>query len=265
MEMILEAEMGQGWLVETFKSVYKNVPGDHNILKCFALIKKDGGDDPNHTALIIVRMFIQNSDRAKKDQKYIFGVRFYGFGDLATIDLISLDTGWHRDIVQEHAQKMNWILPELQSRDQLRQAYAIPLIAVGAHLNINDLGMIEPFSSSGDLGVNSLGVDVNEIVKHFLFTSHCSVENSHKGHDWITDLLDFMLCNKLRRDFYERFVAHHIAGGFTGQNFGGLLTMKVLDRSLEEDQDFFSLFFEELTDGLANKCMVIGAMHGMKK
>lgn len=265
MEIIRSEDLENGWPMQSFQEAYQNVAGE-KILKCFAITKGDESGDPDRTSVIFVRLFVDNGERAKKDQKYIVGLRFYSFGDMATVDIISLDKPNHRDIVKEHAEKMNWLLPGLTERDAFQQSYSMPILAVGAHLRVSAEGSITPFDSSCDFGNNLLGLDASEVVRQIAFLCELNSKEDKKGNDFLEGLLAFMLQNKKRPDFYESFVEHYAASKPTGQNYGGLLTMKMLDRSLEEGSDnFLKLLVEEVTDGFAKRCLLIGAAQIMKE
>ncbi|MDP1884454.1 MAG: hypothetical protein Q8L10_03720 [Candidatus Moranbacteria bacterium] len=265
MEILEGVELVDCWPIKSFRDAYEDL-AKRNITRCFAIAKGDGSDDPDGTSLVFVRLFVENGERAKKDQKYIVGLRFYSFGDMATIDIISLDKPNHRDIVKEHAKRMNWLLPGLTGIDAFQEAYSMPIFAVGAHLRIASETELIPFDNSGDFGNRLLGLDVNEVVKQVSSLCDLSKEKSEQGESMLEGVLEFMLQNKKKQDFYELLVEHYISGKPTGQNFGSLLTMKVFDRSFEEgNDDFMKLLVEELTDGFAKRCVLIGAVHRMEK
>ena len=265
MEILEGVEIVDCWPIQSFRDAYQDL-AKRNITRCFAIAKGDGSDNPDGTSLLFVRLFIENGERAKKDQKYIVGLRFYSFGDMATIDIISLDKPNHRDIVKEHAKRMNWLLPGLTGVDAFQEAYSMPIFAVGAHLQVIAEGELVSFDNSGDFGNNLLGIDVNEVVKQVAFLCGLNKTESEQGENLLGGVLDFMLQNKKKQDFYELLVEHYISGKPTGQNFGSLLTMKVFDRSLEEgSDDLMKLLVEELTDGFAKRCLLIGAVNRMKK
>lgn len=264
MEILSNGELVGSWPITSFEDAYREVAGK-NIMESFAIIHSDGSDDPDKTSVLFVRLFIENGMRAKKDQKYIVGLRFYNFGDMATIDIISMDRSNHRDIVMEHGYRMDWVPLNNMSDDAFQMTYSMPLITVGAHLRVDSVGNIIPSHSSGDFGKKLLGTDVNALVRQLAFFCSLYKEQDVHGEILIKSILRVMLHNKGKIDFYELLVERYIAGTFTGQNYGSILSMKVVDRLItEERDDLLKIFIEEVNCGFARKCMLIGIANRMK-
>lgn len=252
------------WPVKDFSDAY-NISGA--TVNTAAIVSEHASSDPDKTSLIILRFFIKRGEKVKKDQKYIVGLRFYSFGDMATIDLISLDLPWHRDIVHEHAVRMNWsyqLDSELKKVDAFKETYSLPIVVVGAHLKVASDDSVSFFSSSGDFTENLFGCDVNELAGQIAFILGLNKEGSKKGKEFLEGLLAFLQRNGLREDFYENVVEQYVGSSkFTGQNFAGLITMKVADRQIKENGNPIRILVEEITDGFAKKAMVIAAAQKM--
>ncbi len=265
MEIITDkAFLENAWPIVSFCNTYGS-KSERDTCRCAVIAKSGEAGDPDETALIFLRLFIENGERAKKDQKYIIGLRFYSFGDMASVDIVSLDKGYHRDIVHEHATRMDWLFPEAPKVDAFLESYSIPMVAAGAYLQVTADNIVTFSGQSSDFSGKLFGWDVNEIARQAAFICGTSTESSNVGKEFLQELVDFLLENKLKKDFYEKFVENFIAGRFTGQNFGGLLTMKVLDRALKEKKDILQLLVEEVTDGFAKKSMIISVAQKMKE
>jgi hypothetical protein len=261
--MINDPEIESYWPISSFRETYQQVAGK-NICKCLAITEDNGRIDPE-AIVVIVRLFIENGERARKDQKYVVCLRFYNFGEMATLDIISQDKPNHRDILKDHAIRMNWLSPELSTgANAFAESFKMPAIAVGAHLRVGDSNAIVPFGDSGDFGNNLFGFGANDVTEHI--ATLCSLgKNNANGLQFVKTLTTFMLQNKERDNFYELFVKHCVASKMSSQNYAGLLMMKVLDRTVRESSNnLLSILVDELTGEFGGSCIVIGAAHNMK-
>lgn len=248
--MITGEELENDWPAKTFEDAYKDMP-EGSLCECFALAEGER-EDPDRASLIVVRLFIEGECLRK--QKYIAGLRFYNFGDMATIDIVSLDKHSHSSIAEKHALRMDWQVDSFG--DFFLSTYQIPMFIAGGLLEA-DKGNFNFEGSSADYGKNFFGTEVNDVARQLFFLSGLCDAGSKQGMVFIENLLQFMLRNKLRPDFYETFVGQYVSARFTGQNFGSLLTMKVLDRSVsEKNNNLLGLFAEEITGGFANKALL---------
>jgi len=220
-------------------------------------------------------MFIENGARAKNGQKYIVGINFYGKGDMVTIDVISLDMGFHKDICFEHLTRSGW--PSFSSVtnekvDKLGETDRSPLLFVGGHLKVLEGNKVNFHGESSDYGSNILYSDGNAIAAYV--ASVCSVDvgqgDVKKGDEFIKELLEFLLKNKLKPDFYELLVEHTLdktpqRKSFTSQHIGALMAMKVIDRSREENADPVQIMIEEVCGGgLARHFMLASVVKRLK-
>ncbi|MFZ2187937.1 MAG: hypothetical protein WAV73_00025 [Candidatus Moraniibacteriota bacterium] len=261
--MINDPEIESYWPISSFRETYQQMAGK-NICECLA-ITEDNGRIDLEAIVVIVRLFIENGERAKNDQKYIVALRFYNFGEMATLDIISQDKSNHRDILKDHATRMNWLSPELSTgADAFMESFKIPAIAVGAHLRVDDSNVVVPFGDSGDFGNNLIGFSANDVAGHI--AALCSLgKNNVNGLQFIKALTTFMLQNKERGNFYELFVEYCVASKMSPQNYAGLLMMKVLDRTVREgSNNRLAILVDELTGEFGGSCIVIGAVHNMK-
>lgn len=262
MELISGKELENSWPFESFKEAYQDM-AIKSISKCFAIVKGDGSTDPDKTALVFIRLFIEKGFKARRDQKYIAGLRFYGFGDMATLDIISLSEQNHRDIAREHAKRLDWLISGLRSHKTVSELYNIPILITGAHLKVNKDDAITTFGNSGDFGNHIFGTNINKLVDYVL---SYSLEGSKLGNSFMEEILSFMIKNKRKQDFYEKLIKHYIMTMMSrkvGQNIGSLLTMKVMDRALKEGKNPSQLVIEEL-EGFVQEVMATYVSQKMK-
>ncbi len=238
------------WPIETFNENYKEEGIKSSSIATIFDVKF-----PDKTGLVILRSFIQKSERAKTDQKYIIGLRFYSFGDMATIDLISLDKEYHREICYDHLKRMNFPLwgEKMERVDYYEETTRSPFIFAGGHLKILEDDSIKFFGDSGDYSGKLLFSCSNSIARFIASNSMInSIGEKKAGQNFIEHILKFMFENKLKREFYQNFVADIFQKdeiNLNSQNVGALIAMKVLDRYLMEEGDIFNLMFEEISGG----------------
>ena len=269
------SDIGEFWTVASFLEAYQQT---NALIGCsIASISADPGNpDPDKIALITCRTFIENGVRAKDDQKYVVGIRFYTHGDMATIDVISLDKGFHKDICFEHLKRMGWPLLDKEtgkSVDKLQETAVSAFLFVGGHLEVENDTHVNFFGSSGDYGDNIFFSDSNAIAAYV--ASICGIElgtgDKEKGEAFIQELLEFMLKHKTQKDFYEQLVqevCEKTPGkpSFTAQHIGALITMKVMDRVIAEEKDVTQMMIEEIAcGGLSRYIMLSSVVKRMKE
>jgi len=227
---------------------------------------------PEKTALIVIRTFIERGRNIEGGQKYVLGIHFCSFGDMAIIDVISLDHPYHRDMVYEHVQKFNWpVLSETfqQTGDKLSETTRCPFVFVGGYLRVDENNNINLSGASSDYTKNVFFSDSNDIVNFIIsniagFTT--TGGNQEKGALLIRQLLEIMFEHRQQPDFYEQLVEavnqnpKLYGGAFTSQHIGGLMMMKVQDRLILEkgNKDFLQLAIDEMTGGLGRYILVSG-------
>ncbi len=203
------------------------------------------------------RIFIEKSQRAKTDQKFVVGINFSNFGDMAMIDIVSLDEGFHKDICFEHLTRMKWVMLNEWGLtvDKLDETSRVPFAYVGSHLKITEEGAVALSGTSGDYGDNIFFSDANSIAAYALAACDISlVEGDIKeGGRFVKDILEIMVKHKLKKDFYEKLIdeisAKNPGRKFTSQHIGALLAMKTNDRVIAGG-DLFSVLTEEMTSGI---------------
>ena len=218
---------------------------------------------PERTGMIILRTFIEKSKRAKTDQKYVIGLRFYSFGDMVTIDLISLDRDFHREICFDHLQRMNFPMwgEHMENVDHFAETTRAPFILAGGHLRVLDDNSVEFFGGSGDYTGKLLLSDSNSLASYIsLVSGITSSEEIEPGKGFINHLLKFIFENKLKKEFYQNLIAdlylQKDEAFLNSQNIGALITMEVLDRHLAGNDNIIGLMVEEYTRGLASEVML---------
>lgn len=259
MEIITDMTGIEGlWAVDEFLDAYRTEAKD-GLVACALAVEGGETGSPYETAIAVIRVAIQKSTRAMSDQKFVVGLSFYGFGDMMTIDVVSLDEEFHRDAIFEHSTRLNYIMPHTAAIDKLTLPYHIPFVYGGAHLKV-DGNYIETFGGSGDYGAAIFNSNAATIAD-FAFKA-CGLTDSvdtSAGMNFIQSLLDFMLANKRKANFYEEFVESQIMNGtkIASHQFGGLLAMKASDRVKNGEGDILQMLVDELTGGLTKSCFAL--------
>lgn len=248
------------WTATAFNEVYP----EKGLKGCAIVVDSDSSGEPDKTALITVRIFIENGNRVKTEaQKYVVGIRFYSFGDMATIDIISLDRGYHKNIAAEHLKRMNW--QTFGNGDDFGKTYQAPFVFVGGLLTAKE-DQVGFFGESMDMGKNIFVGNGNSIAAYAASICGIAVKDGDKaeGELLVKKLLQFMKENKMKQDFYEQFISFvqssnpdpDFIKSFTGQHMGALITMKATDRSITENADIITMMTQELVDGLGKYALV---------
>lgn len=238
-------------VISNFRQVYNDKTGT---LK-YAILS-DGDGNPNSTALMVIRMFIEEKT---KTHKYVMGTRFFSFGDMAVLDVISLDLPNHRDIIAEHARRFGFVLPEKSGGDQ---SHTFPWAFVGGFVD-----GLKFTGSSGDFGDNFFGWSSNDVTNSTIGLIN---EKNKRPDDFFVNMLTFMKLHKIKRNFYEglyAFLLDHAPAGKSlhPQHLGALLTMKVLDRVILDKVNYIQALVEEVSDGLGKSIMMENVIKSMKK
>ncbi len=259
--LIKSPELDGLWPVDVFKKAYQK---ESNIQAC-NLISYYDESDLSKAAIIITRVFIEKSLRVREGQKYIIGIRFYSFGDLATIDIISLDKDYHREICCEHLRKMNWPLWNDSMEQKIgdyNETFLAPFLFVGGHLKLDD-NNLENFGSSGDYGDKIFFTDSNSVFNYLLSIAGLKSfsEKDDSGKNFIKKILEIMYKHKLKKSFYENLIKDIYFGTeknstLNSQQINSLVTMKVLDRYLLGGGDFLKIRIEELGGGIGQAVML---------
>ncbi len=263
------------WPVASFLEAYKQV---NALTACTiaSISAESGNSDPDKVAMIICRTLIENGARAQNDQKYIVGIRFYSYGDMATIDVISLDKAYHKDICFEHLTRLGW--PSFdeqtgQSVNKFDETVRSPFLFVGGHLKVKNGTHVDFTGASQDYGDNILFSDANAIAAYAASISgiEIGIGDKEKGKAFVQSMLEFMLIQKTKKDFYEQLVQEVSEKtpwkkSFTAQHMGALIAMKVLDRSIAEGKSTIPILIEELSGGgLARHLLLTGVVKNIKE
>ena len=246
-------EFTSDWPYALFKKAYEDLK-EGSVLKCATIIHSES--EPDNVAPIVVRIFIQNGAQMKGCQKYIIGLRFFNFGEMATLDIISLKQPNHKSIVMEHARRMGWSRSEHLQDENYRESYLVPMIASGASLKVTPDGKLIPSSESMDYKGRLFDYNINDITGRIAYYCNMGEETSSVDSDFLSKLVDFMHANKGHELFYERLIEHFPPRQITGQNISAIVLMKVVDRSIKEpDTNVIKLHTHEMTDGFAKKLL----------
>lgn len=264
----LGKEYAEAWPIKTFNENYSDKRG---IRKSFVLSVVDY-EFPERVAPIIVRMFIENRTKAKTDQKYIIGLRFYSFGEMATIDLISLENDYHREICYEHLKRMNSPLwsNNLEVIDHYSETTRAPFMFAGGHLRVLDDTSINFFSDSGDYGKSLFFSNCNSLANYIMTLSGSKyLEQDFSGEMFVKFLLEFMYKHKQDRSFYSKLIAELFTqenlADITNQQIGAFMAMKAWDRYLEGDGDMLQLMIDEISGGLSRDIMLQGVARKIRE
>jgi len=248
------------WPINSFIEAYNKHPKADSALKGCSLValSTDAGD-PDKTAIINLRLFIENSERAKNNQKYILGLKFYNFGNLATLDLISLNENYHQEIAGKHLTMLDFpMLSEYSNKlvKNFQDDTLAPILFAGGHLKINSEKRIE-FLGSNKYYENSMFFTDSNSIGEFIVRAcklgRCDNAFSY-GKDFIGRILEFMLVHKSQPEFYEQFIQYVMRyfldpSIFNAQQLNAFLMMKAVDRFCNEDKSPTEIMVEELTGG----------------
>ena len=221
-------------------------------------------------AVIAMSAAIQNGPTSHADQKFVVAIGFAGWGKIAFVDLFSTEAAGHKDMVRQYGGIMGWQQPEFEEGNLFAGTYSLPVLVAGGHLKVTG-PEVSLFSSSGDFGEIALGVDVRQLGA---VAARCSglqaPQDTAEAERFLEDLAHLMLEHGGKPDFYERTFDWWLTRlerlKITGQNLGGLLTMKVLDRVLAEGGEYAATLVEELSGGgIGSYFFVKGVSEGLSR
>jgi hypothetical protein len=257
--------------VDAFNKMYP----EQSSIKGYALASLSDDQNPEKVAVVLMRTFIENGNCAKEDQKYVVGIRFHFFGDMATIDVISLDKGYHKEICYDHLRRMGWpSWSEEMNRpvNHFDETTRAPFLFIGGHLQVKEKE-VNFFGSSGDYGDKVLFSDGNSIAAYASSVSGIELGIGKKeiGGSFVKEILQIMYKHKLKSNFYEELVQDLFQRSsdenltLTSQHVGSLITMKVSDRMISEGKDMLTLTVDEVCGGsLGRAIMLFGVARKMR-
>jgi hypothetical protein len=212
------------------------------------------GDDPNK-GLITLRSYIKDTKQLQESsQKFIIAIRFYLFGDMATIDVISLPKAYHKNIFAEHVKNMDWTYGQNESADSDKNYHA-PFMCIGGHISLDRNHELEPHGASYDYGNDFCGSIAEDIAAYVLTACGLDVASGdvEKGAKCIHNIMNLMEAYKQQADFYERFLDHRTdLIGHTKihpQAMSALTHMKAWDTSQAENIDLMVALAREISGG----------------
>jgi hypothetical protein len=199
---------------------------------------------------------------------------------MVTIDVISLDKGFHREICYDHMKRMGWQSWNEQVGKQVNEfneTLQAPIMFTGGHLKIGQGNHVDFFDSSGDYGNYSFFTDTNAIAAYAASVSgiELGIGDKESGEVFVRELLQFMLENKLKKDFYELLIKEvnmkEVSDSkisnrlFTAQQIGSLINMKVEDRVIEEGgSNFLQIMVDEMQN-VGRMIMLAGVARRIRK
>lgn len=262
MEIIRTGYWKEFDLMKVFEKAYAAIQGDNVLV--YSVLGKLEEDKMEEAGIILLRCFIQKGEEILNGQKYILGVRFVNYGDMAIMDLVSVQNKSHRDIAYEHAKEMHWLLDlTAKPHDRFMSTYNVPVVYAGGHVKATADGQLSFFGSSSDYTNQILGEDTNCIARFISFA--CNIESAtretEESANFFDNLLGLMLRYKGQKSFYENMVQYYIHTNLTAQHIGALVTMKSLDRALAEAKNVINMLVEEVVnpEGLAKFILIAGA------
>lgn len=213
------------------------------------------GDNPEK-GLITLRSHVENNYRlTEASQKFIIAIRFYSFGDMATIDVVSLSKRYHKNIFSGHMKNLNWSYGQSLPKDIDKNIHT-PYICIGGHMSLDQNGKLQPYGASTDYGNDFCGSIAEDIAAYVLTACglQVSMGNAEKGAECIQNLMDLMELHKQTPDFYERFIDQRTdlisKTDIHPQTLSALTHMQAWDFSLANNIDFMNAVAGELSDGL---------------
>ena len=221
---------GEQW----FENFYNNKVGDK-----IGIVIATEDNNPDTMGLCMGRIFIEKSAKLTTDQKFILAITTYGFGDICLVDIISLDKGFHREMVKEHTLCMTGETLTL-----------IPFIMAGGHISQVE-NKINVFGSSGDFGNDIVSQNAVDIASYILHECGFEIESpTEKGEEFFEKFTAFLSANKLSKDFYNRFASSEfIKTNFTSTQLEGLLYLAARDRASTENISMIEATIAEMAGG----------------
>lgn len=212
------------------------------------------GHDPEK-GLITLRSYIENTEKLQKgSQKFIIAIRFYSFGEMASIDVISLPLGNHKNIFSKHIKNMNWNFAPDGFNDGDKNYHA-PYICIGGHMSLDIDGNLKPHGTSMDYGNDFCGSIAEDIAAYVLRACGLDVASGdvEKGAECIHNLMDLMESHKQQSHFYERFIDQRIdligTAKIHPQTISALTYMKAWDTSLAQNINLMTALIREISGG----------------
>lgn len=272
-DIMRELNVPSNWVIQELNDFSSNRQG--SLSSAMAIAEEEVGN-PEKTSIIVFRTFIEDSRRLrKKGQKYVLLFRFYSFGYMTTVDLISIDKEFHKEIAYEYLKGIDFgffgYSEDQIRRDMVRAVNFSPYLIVGGYLKIDKEDKVIFSGSSGDFGSDLFaGVDCNDVASVVANSCGIKADMSDIGKAFVEDILSFSLENKRKKDFYEKFIQHvldkDVSRPFTNSCLESLLVSKAFDRFVaEERDDIFRLITEEMTEGFSRFVMVSSVAKKMKK
>lgn len=243
------------WCVDEMAGGY----GEDYFVHCAAAFGADASGKHEQCAMIF-RIIIEKGPLRSVRQKYGVFVRFYAFGETATVDIVSMDREHHREIAEEHLRRMRWddYGEGLgQSAGFLDATESLPFLTAGGHL-ATDGSKAAFYGSDDGYGDRFFFTDADALAACAAAACGMMIDrgNIQAGGAFIRETLEFMCEHGGKDDFYEQLVDRVLArtkGGthpFTAERAGAILIMKVLDRDLAEKKPKRIIMREEVKSGL---------------
>jgi hypothetical protein len=210
---------------------------------------KDESGSPDSTALALVRIMIQNSERFRKDQKFIVIMRFWMYGDVISVDLVSLDKEYHRNIAGGY---LNLWGNDLSGNLDVVLG-TVPYLITGGHVCRSE--EIAKFNgTSGDFGNLLFGVEINHLASYLLgyTTIGTDATGSKLGEQLMQNIFSHVLKFKQEKTFYERtydLLLERMPRNIYAQHLGALVAMKAWDRTATEGGEYLQHLVEETAGG----------------
>lgn len=257
------------WTISGFRKAY---PDSRAINSTAIAMLSSDINDSEKTRLAIIRLNIEDSLKLENEQNYIIALRFYNFGQVATLDLISLDASTHEEIVTEHLKRLN--VP--QERDRLNPhntTKQIPFLIAGGLVKKTSDNCLKFSSSSYKYGMSMFFADSNSIAAYVANACELMVDPSNNiqgGKDFIRNILEFMLEMNDRANFYEQFSVKALSEaimerGMNANQINALLMMKVLDRHVNEGGDVVKIVINEMADGFSSHFLRVSLSMRMQR
>ena len=239
------------WPVSNFNESYP----DKGAIRKSALISLSDRANSDQVSLALGRVFIEKSDRIKRRQNYLVGLRFYSLGELVTVDVISVNKEFHREICHEHLQRMKW--PSWSRKlnqpvDYFDNTTYAPFLFSGGCLQLKDDNKINFIEGSDSFGKGVFFPSANSLAAYISSLVGIKVAGDKSlGENFVRNILQITHQHKGRENFYEELVQNTfqqnsvMSASPSSQYLGSFLTMKALDRSIFEGENMLSIMTEE--------------------
>lgn len=248
-------------LVNEFRAMYADLDG---ISHACILTDASKNADPYYAPFICARIFIENPDVIRKNQKYILALQNINFGMFVTIDIISCNKQRHKHITFDYCDRVGFNENTGMISENIDIDKQIPIALAGGEIRFTTTDELS-FTNAGKIYRNEIyGINCNAVSRYLAHQANINVDGETKhGKSFIERLLNLM--NKFGGDagFYDAWISQEKqnlssirSSNVLAQQIEALTLMKVEDRFRIEKSNYAQILAEETTQGLSSAHVV---------